>query len=51
MKGRCGTCDWFGVCGGGFRTRAAFVSDDYFGSDPACYLRGGEIGKVERTLA
>lgn len=43
MHGRCGECRWFGICGGGFRTRAAFANDDYFGSDPGCYLTDEEI--------
>ena len=43
MKGRCAGCRWFKVCGGGFRTRAAFANDDFFGSDPACYLQDSEI--------
>jgi len=38
MQGACGTCKWFGVCGGGFRTRAAFANGHKWGSDPGCYL-------------
>ncbi len=45
MNGRCGSCKWFDICGGGFRTRAAFANDgDMWGSDPACYLTDEEIG-------
>lgn len=45
MNGRCGSCRWFDVCGGGFRTRAAFANGgDMWGSDPACYLSDKEIG-------
>jgi len=40
MTGPCGTCGWFGICGGGFRTRAAFANNgDLWGSDPGCHLR------------
>ncbi len=38
MRGRCADCRWFSVCGGGFRTRAAFANGDLWGSDPGCYL-------------
>ncbi len=51
MHGRCGGCRWFDLCGGGFRTRAAFANDDYFGSDPACYLSDEEIApELEATV-
>jgi radical SAM protein with 4Fe4S-binding SPASM domain len=43
MTGPCGDCRWFHVCGGGFRTRAAFANNDLWGSDPGCYLRQEEI--------
>jgi len=43
MTGPCAGCKWFGVCGGGFRTRAAFCNDgDLWGSDPGCYLSQDE---------
>ena len=38
MTGPCGHCQWFNICGGGFRTRAAFANGDLWGSDPSCYL-------------
>lgn len=39
MSGVCSDCGWFPVCGGGFRTRAAFANyGSLWGSDPACYL-------------
>ncbi len=39
MSGPCAACTWFPICGGGFRTRAAFCNDgDLWGSDPGCYL-------------
>ena len=43
MHGRCATCRHFPICGGGFRTRAAFATGDIWGSDPACYLTEEEI--------
>jgi radical SAM protein with 4Fe4S-binding SPASM domain len=43
MSGPCADCKWFSICGGGFRTRAAFCNDgDLWGSDPGCYLREEE---------
>jgi radical SAM protein with 4Fe4S-binding SPASM domain len=44
MHGRCAGCQWFKVCGGGFRTRAAFANGDLWGSDPGCYLKDEEVG-------
>jgi radical SAM protein with 4Fe4S-binding SPASM domain len=44
MTGPCAECKWFNLCGGGFRTRAAFANyGNLWGSDPACYLRPEEI--------
>jgi radical SAM protein with 4Fe4S-binding SPASM domain len=44
MTGPCAECQWFNLCGGGFRTRAAFANyGNLWGSDPACYLRPEEI--------
>ena len=51
MEGRCGICKWFGICGGGFRTRAAFANGHMWGSDPGCYLTEEEIGAVAATGA
>jgi radical SAM protein with 4Fe4S-binding SPASM domain len=43
MSGPCADCKWFPICGGGFRTRAAFCNGgDLWGSDPGCYLRDEE---------
>jgi len=42
MEGICAECRWFGVCGGGFRTRAAFANGHLWGSDPGCYLEDQE---------
>lgn len=47
MNGPCAECQWFQICGGGFRTRAAFANDgDLWGSDPGCYLHQDEIRMV-----
>jgi Fe-coproporphyrin III synthase len=45
MAGRCGTCRWFSICGGGFRTRAALTTGHTRGSDPGCYLTDAEIAE------
>jgi radical SAM protein with 4Fe4S-binding SPASM domain len=42
IQGRCHTCKHFGLCGGGFRTRAAFANGHWYGSDPGCYLSDEE---------
>ena len=43
MCGPCAACQWFPVCGGGFRTRSAFCNNgDLWGSDPGCYLNDDE---------
>ncbi len=34
-KGKCGTCEYVGVCGG-CRARAYAMSSDYLGADPVC---------------
>ena len=44
MTGPCAECKWFSICGGGFRTRAAFANyGSLWGSDPGCYLSPEEI--------
>lgn len=42
LQGRCATCRHFHLCGGGFRTRAAFANGHWYGSDPGCYLTDEE---------
>ncbi|MBR5886909.1 MAG: radical SAM protein [Akkermansia sp.] len=42
ISGPCSTCRHFALCGGGFRTRAAFANGHWYGSDPACYLTDEE---------
>ena len=43
LSGRCATCRHFALCGGGFRTRAAFANGHWYGSDTGCYLTDEEI--------
>jgi len=51
MTGPCADCKWFSICGGGFRTRAAFCNDgNLWGSDPGCYLHDAER-RVEFAVA
>ncbi len=45
LSGRCAGCRHFALCGGGFRTRAAFANDNWYGSDPGCYLTDEEISR------
>ncbi len=48
MSGPCASCRWFNICGGGFRTRAAFSEDGgLWGSDPGCYLTDAERTGLE----
>lgn len=44
LKGRCSKCKWLNVCNGNFRARAEAVFNDFWESDPACYLTDEEIG-------
>jgi len=43
VKGRCGSCAYFDVCGGNTRVRAMKVTGDPWAEDPACYLDDEEI--------
>ena len=43
IKGRCGGCAYFDICGGNTRVRAMKVSGDPWAEDPACYLDDEEI--------
>jgi heme d1 biosynthesis radical SAM protein NirJ len=43
IKGRCGSCAYFDVCGGNTRVRALKVHGDPWAEDPACYLDDEEI--------
>ena len=43
LRGRCASCRFLRICGGGFRVRAAQVHNDPWAEDPACYLRDDEV--------
>ena len=44
VKGRCGACVHFDICGGNTRVRAQQLTGDPWQEDPACYLDDEEIG-------
>ena len=44
IKGRCGACAHFDICGGNTRVRAMQLTGDAWAEDPACYLTDEEIG-------
>ncbi len=44
IKGRCGECAYFDICGGNTRVRAQQLTGDAWQEDPACYLSDAEIG-------
>jgi heme d1 biosynthesis radical SAM protein NirJ len=44
IKGRCGGCGYFDICGGNTRVRALQLTGDPWQEDPACYLSDREIG-------
>ncbi len=44
IKGRCGGCRYFAICGGNTRTRARSLTGDPWEEDPGCYLDDDEIG-------
>jgi len=43
IKGRCGKCRYFNICGGNTRVRALQLTGDPWAEDPACYLTDAEI--------
>jgi heme d1 biosynthesis radical SAM protein NirJ len=43
IKGRCGECRYFDICGGNTRVRAMQLTGDPWAEDPACYLTDAEI--------
>ncbi len=47
VKGRCGACAYFDICGGNTRVRAYQLTGDPWQEDPACYLTDEEIGVTE----
>ena len=44
VKGRCGECIHFDLCGGNTRVRAQQLTGDPWQEDPGCYLTDEEIG-------
>jgi len=44
IKGRCGECHYFDICGGNTRVRAHQLTNDPWAEDPACYLTDEELG-------
>ena len=48
VKGRCGACQYFDICGGNTRVRALQLTGDAWEEDPACYLSDTEIGVTPR---
>jgi len=44
VKGRCGACAFFDICGGNTRVRALQLTGDAWEEDPGCYLTDKEIG-------
>ena len=49
IKGRCGKCRRFDICGGNTRVRALQITGDPWEEDPACYLTDQEIGIASGT--
>ncbi|GAB4248229.1 MAG: putative heme d1 biosynthesis radical SAM protein NirJ1 [Candidatus Methylacidiphilales bacterium] len=43
LRGRCATCRFQELCGGGFRVRALQRTGDPWAEDPGCYLTDDEI--------
>jgi len=43
LKGRCATCRFKTLCGGGLRARAEITTGDPWAADPGCYLSDEEI--------
>jgi Fe-coproporphyrin III synthase len=44
IKGRCGECAYFDICGGNTRVRAWQLTGDFWAEDPGCYLDDDELG-------
>ena len=44
VKGRCGECAYFSICGGNTRIRARQLTGDPWAEDPGCYLDDDELG-------
>jgi heme d1 biosynthesis radical SAM protein NirJ len=48
IKGRCGECRYFDICGGNTRVRALQMTGDPWAEDPACYLTDEEIKPINK---
>jgi radical SAM protein with 4Fe4S-binding SPASM domain len=46
LQGKCGSCRFLDICGGGFRVRAVQVHGDLWAPDPACYLTAAEVSQT-----
>ncbi|MEK7821378.1 MAG: hypothetical protein AAB543_09730, partial [Pseudomonadota bacterium] len=51
IKGRCGPCRHFAICGGNTRVRALKLTNDPWAEDPGCYLTDDEIGLSRANAA
>jgi heme d1 biosynthesis radical SAM protein NirJ len=51
IKGRCGDCRYFDICGGNTRVRAMQLTGDPWAEDPACYLTDAEIRPINSAEA
>ncbi|NOR40314.1 MAG: heme d1 biosynthesis radical SAM protein NirJ [Gammaproteobacteria bacterium] len=49
IKGRCGECRYFDICGGNTRVRAMQLTGDPWAEDPACYSTDEEIRPINRV--
>jgi radical SAM protein with 4Fe4S-binding SPASM domain len=49
--GRCASCRFLDICGGGLRARAAYATGDCWAPDPACFLTQEEILPSSPPLA
>jgi radical SAM protein with 4Fe4S-binding SPASM domain len=43
LGGRCWTCNYRDLCGGGCRIRAHAAEGDFFAEDPFCFLKKNDI--------
>jgi heme d1 biosynthesis radical SAM protein NirJ len=50
IKGRCGSCRYFNICGGNTRVRALQLTGDPWAEDPACYLTDAEINDINGAV-
>ena len=49
LKGKCSTCGFVSLCGGGLRSRAEMSLGDTWAADPACYLTDEE--RIPRAMS